>query len=222
VAGDKEKEDTNLMSILQDFDLSSSGNPEEALRHLLLVFPFLPIDAGEGADRVIKAVARLYLESHVEQFAHMRADMHRREHQHNDAVSVIYILLYAVIMLNTDLHHPAIRHKMKVDEFVASAKRTVVVEVLSDEELRHMYHSIARSPLRICTSKEQVRREGLLNFNLPSHVLKREVSEVSTARVQGGRARRPSQPRRRRRQHQALPMRGSFWLREARQSPPMK
>ena len=29
-------------------------DPEDALRRLLLEFPFLPIDAGEGADRAIK------------------------------------------------------------------------------------------------------------------------------------------------------------------------
>jgi len=166
-------EDANLLCILKQFDLSSATNPEEALRALLLEFPFLPIDAGEGADRVIKAVAKLYLDSHPHHFVRIREDLGRRESWHNDAVSVVYILLYAVIMLNTDLHHPAIKQKMTMEEFLTSTKRTVVVEVLDDDDLRRMYRSISRAPLRICTPREQRKRGGLLNLNLPAHLLTR-------------------------------------------------
>ncbi len=48
----------NLRRVLRLFSSSSLGaeavDPEDALRRLLLEFPFLPIDAGEGADRAIK------------------------------------------------------------------------------------------------------------------------------------------------------------------------
>jgi len=166
-------QDSNLMSILQEFDLSFATNPEDALRALLLEFPFLPIDAGQGADRVIKALAKLYLESHPDQFIRIREDMSRRESHHNDAISYVYVLLYAIIMLNTDLHHPNIRHKMTMEDFVTSVKRTVVIDVLSEDELRRMYRRISRTPLRICNVRELVKRGGLLNLNVPAHVLKR-------------------------------------------------
>jgi hypothetical protein len=45
---------------------------------------------------------------------------------------------YALIMLNTDLHNPAIKPKMTCAQFVRSTKRTVVVEVLSDTTLANM------------------------------------------------------------------------------------
>ena len=37
------------------------ATPELALRDLLLRFPFLPIDAGQGADRVIGTFSRAYV-----------------------------------------------------------------------------------------------------------------------------------------------------------------
>lgn len=39
-----------------------ASSPEAALRALLLEFPFLPIDAGDGADRVIGEFSRRYVE----------------------------------------------------------------------------------------------------------------------------------------------------------------
>ena len=57
----------NLTSFLSGFDLRATLDPEQALRKLLLEFPFLPIDAGEGADRVLKTVAVIYLAQHPEQ-----------------------------------------------------------------------------------------------------------------------------------------------------------
>lgn len=50
----------SLRAFLQLFDLRAP-TPEVALRQLLFRFPFLPIDAGSGADRVIGEFARQYV-----------------------------------------------------------------------------------------------------------------------------------------------------------------
>jgi hypothetical protein len=46
--------------------------PEAALRQLLFSFPFLPIDAGSGADRVIGELARQYVLSNPQAVREMR------------------------------------------------------------------------------------------------------------------------------------------------------
>ena len=106
-----EKTKGNLRAVLELFASTSLGrgavDPEDALRKLLLEFPFLPIDAGEGADRCIKAVASMYLASHPTQFEQLRRQAIESagrgygdtlRNTHDDPASAVYILLYAVIM----------------------------------------------------------------------------------------------------------------------------
>lgn len=164
--GDKtldSSEHGNLWDVLSLFKecVHRATDPENALRLLLLRFPFLPIDAGEGADRVIWALARLYLKLHPSQFAHLR----RREEgkDHEDAESAVYILIYAVIMLNTDLHHPAIKNKMTADEFLRSARSTVLEDAVSDADLRRIYASVASKQLLICAPQQQRTLSNLLD-----------------------------------------------------------
>lgn len=137
----------NLHEFIDGIDLRHTRDPEEALREMLLRFPFLPIDAGEGADRVIKAVARVYLHQHPVQLAQLEASLDGREHRDPD--SVIYILLYSIIMLNTDLHNAQIKVKMNKRAYVHNVKSTVLADVYSDAELGRMFDSIQRAPLRI-------------------------------------------------------------------------
>mmetsp|Transcript_29014 Transcript_29014/g.37454 ORF Transcript_29014/g.37454 Transcript_29014/m.37454 type:complete len:420 (-) Transcript_29014:135-1394(-) len=148
-----EAKNVNIMHVISMFDvIKKAKNPEEALRLLLLEFPFLPIDAGEGADRVIYALARIYIESHPNELLSLRNDKERKGSTHDNAESAIYILLYSIIMLNTDRHHPAIRSKMKLNEFISSTKSTVVREAFSDEVLIDIFNSISQNPLKIVTS----------------------------------------------------------------------
>lgn len=115
------------------------ATPLIALRALLLRFPFLPIDAGSGADRVIGCFAR----SWVTQNAHCLADLGiglgvagqpqqspsgtaaaigpsavLSEPELKTARDAVYTLIYSVIMLNTDLHNPAIGSKIQPRECV--------------------------------------------------------------------------------------------------------
>jgi len=78
--------------------------------------------------------------------------------RHDDAESAIYILVYAVIMLNTDLHHPSIKHKMQPDEFVRSTRSTVLGTTFEPSDLRRIYANVARAPLAIGTRRLTVRR----------------------------------------------------------------
>ena len=60
-----------LRSFLGLCDLRAP-TPEAALRQLLFTFPFLPIDAGSGADRVIGELARQYVLSNPQAVREMR------------------------------------------------------------------------------------------------------------------------------------------------------
>jgi len=154
---------TTLTRFLSPIPIVGS-TPLIALRALLLRFPFLPIDAGSGADRVIGCFAR----SWVTQNAHCLADLgiglgvaeqpqpatattptsdseggddpdHDEvfvsiddrecppsgtaaaiglsavlsESELKTARDAVYTLIYSLIMLNTDLHNPAISPKIQ-------------------------------------------------------------------------------------------------------------
>jgi hypothetical protein len=195
----------NLVRVMEKINvIDHARDPEDALRQLLLVFPFLPIDAGEGADRVIRALAERYLASHPDEYADLRrspdpipssvgtdstdpsqsSGTHseaavsaaaRHQSCHDDAESAIYILVYAVIMLNTDLHHPSIKHKMQPDEFVRSTRSTVLGTTFAPSDLLRIYASVARAPLAIGTRQLTVRRTE-------------EGAATSRARSRGARA----------------------------------
>mmetsp|Transcript_9895 Transcript_9895/g.25517 ORF Transcript_9895/g.25517 Transcript_9895/m.25517 type:complete len:537 (-) Transcript_9895:720-2330(-) len=209
---------TTLARFLSPFPVVAPS-PVGALRLLLLRFPFLPIDAGAGADRVIGWFARAYViqnPHHLESLgigvcarvpaveeapastdspaAILAADlvttqlveqpsdsddegeetsassvlavggaastsarlqrlvaarMGLTEIEFKAARDAVYTLIYSVIMLNTDLHNPAIAPKITADEYVASVHRCVPLASAPDEPLRAIYESIASHPLQI-------------------------------------------------------------------------
>jgi hypothetical protein len=164
----KEDETGNLLPVLTDFSvIGTARDPEDALRQLLLQFPFLPLDAGEGVDRVIRSLARVYLDTHPDEYSGLRNNDKdcARDESHDDAESAVYILIYAVIMLNTDLNNSKIRHKMKPHEFVRSARSTVLGTHYNEVDLLRIYESVASEPLRICSLEEQRRLSNLLDVN---------------------------------------------------------
>uniref|UniRef100_A0A914W5H5 SEC7 domain-containing protein n=2 Tax=Plectus sambesii TaxID=2011161 RepID=A0A914W5H5_9BILA len=81
-----------------------------ALRHFLGYFR-LPGEA-QKIERVMEVFAHRYCECNVERAVHFR---------HQDTV---FILAFAVVMLNTDLHSPNIKEerRMKLDDFVKNLK----------------------------------------------------------------------------------------------------
>ena len=115
--------------------------PLAALRSLLMRFPFLPIDAGAGADRVIGYIARAYalhnsdclavfgievLPAHTATTPGVAANVWLDESDEaagfteatfKAARDAVYTFLYSVIMLNTDLHNPAITPTVVIEIF---------------------------------------------------------------------------------------------------------
>jgi len=183
------------------------SSPVVALRALLLRFPFLPIDAGTGADRVIGCFSRAYVVQNVacldslglgsiaigrhEPTVAMAAGISDDDSDDEEVIGVsaapdanllpmpssgsapppstligdaefkaardaVYTLVYSVIMLNTDLHNPAISPKIQPDEYVQSVHRCVPLRHAPDEILLQIYESIARHPLQIAPSVHKV------------------------------------------------------------------
>jgi hypothetical protein len=154
-----------------------SGTPDEALRALLFHFPFLPIDAGSGADRVIGYFALQFTrhnraglaclgvgvgpmstpgsgsssssdDDHPDNDLPSRLPPHALPHE-KLARDAVYTLVYSIIMLNTDLHNPMISPKITRDEYAASCRRCVPLRHLQEEELTQIYQRIKANPLRI-------------------------------------------------------------------------
>jgi len=96
-----------LRRFLRLFSLKGCQTPVEALRLLLLQFPFLPIDAGSGADRVISQFAYNWVADNPESLGNIGMNASSALSDSHDAV---YSLTYSIIMLNTDLHNPVTMH----------------------------------------------------------------------------------------------------------------
>jgi hypothetical protein len=177
---------------------------EYAFRRLLLKFPFLPIDAGVGADRVINAFTQVLLKNVTEarQQRHHHSSWSENhpceakssqqctttldDEGHDDVTGsnnidlaseittqiqtmpclipeispdkqrdAVYILVYSLIMLNTDLHNPAIYPKIKAEEFVRSCKQTILRDI-PESMLVQMFHHIRCDPLRISNRSTQI------------------------------------------------------------------
>ena len=119
-------------------ELMEGGSPEAALRSVLVVLPFLPISTGRGADRLIRAVSEVFAGKSGANGGHA------------------YVLIYALIMLNTDLHNPKIRPKMTEDAFVSSLRRTIIGDSIPEATARGHYRSVLQRPLR-CSQEDRAR-----------------------------------------------------------------
>jgi hypothetical protein len=114
-----------LDNLLRQISLAGNPTPELALRNLLLKFPFLPIDAGSGADRVIGLFAWNWLRDNPR--AHLALGL-TDEFEPTQRRHTVYSLTYATIMLNTDLHNPAVQPKITADEFVTNCRHVVALQ----------------------------------------------------------------------------------------------
>ena len=111
---------------------AAASDPEAALRAFLVRLPFLPIACGLGTDGLIRAIARVYGEAHPR----ASCDDHT------------YILLYSLIILNTDLHNDRVRRKITEDAYVESLARTQISGAILESDARRHYRSIKADPLR--------------------------------------------------------------------------
>jgi len=133
---------------------STPDDPVDVLRRVLLQFPFLPIDAGGGADRTIGSLARCYVAAvpAVSEWLGHAVALDRAS-----TVEAVHLILYSLIMLNTDLHNPAnIANRMSAAEYQESLYRVAMLRALPPTHIYHMYEAIKREPLRIDAQKEGV------------------------------------------------------------------
>jgi len=150
--------------------------PEAALRDLLPRFPFLPIDAGQGADRVIGAFCRVFVRQNPDACAalgvavtplpltatesednatdsesdgEITATINKYYTESKAARDVIYTLTYSIIMLNTDLHNKAIYPKITQDEYIKSCYRCAPLKDVNEAIFMKIYESISSQPLQL-------------------------------------------------------------------------
>ena len=86
----------------------------------------------------------------MEKFAHR----YYEENQHHNIFPTedqAYLLAFSLIMLNTDLHNPSIKHKMTVEQFVKNNTDTGLENDLSPEFLSKMYFCIRDNEIKMET-----------------------------------------------------------------------
>jgi hypothetical protein len=191
-----------LSSFLAPFRITGA-TPEAALRGLLLVFPFLPIDAGAGADRVIGYFARTYVGQNARALSHLFEGSPHASEESDDgegsdkgvgsawerrARDAVYTLVYSIIMLNTDLHNPAIQPKISRSEYAASCRRCAPLVHLDDAYLFGIYDRLQERPLAISTSGGSVTttvRASAEGADVESHATYSVYSSIA-APLEGG------------------------------------
>mmetsp|Transcript_48058 Transcript_48058/g.124835 ORF Transcript_48058/g.124835 Transcript_48058/m.124835 type:complete len:371 (+) Transcript_48058:156-1268(+) len=109
----------------------------EALRDFLSAFR-LPGEA-QKIDRVMEAFARAYCKEVREKAANAAL-------QNSD---VVYVLSFAIIMLNTDLHSDGVRHKMTKEQFCSNFRGVNGSEAIDDAFLSDIYDTILRCPIKM-------------------------------------------------------------------------
>ena len=163
------------------------STPEKALRDLLPIFPFLPIDAGSGADRVIGAFSVAFLRQNKRALDALclggEDDLARASSSDDDdgggdpsdhsvreclslvpmpheraARDAIYTLTYSLIMLNTDLHNAAVQPKITAQQYSDSCRRCAPLRNADASLFLDIYRNISRHPLQISSGSFAGRR----------------------------------------------------------------
>ncbi|KAK3245082.1 hypothetical protein CYMTET_45327 [Cymbomonas tetramitiformis] len=183
-----------LAGFLSSYDFCGL-NILTALRGLLLEFPFLPMDAGQGIDHLLYYFSQTYTlqpeewpdlwtlkyyssDESDDDDAPKKEDcpklpietLNRQKlmlsptGQYDDfyagcadlSGSEVYIILYALIMLNTDAHNPSIPKKITFVEWMHSIRQTEVGHKVPPEVLRYFFDSLQQNPLAIRSIREWI------------------------------------------------------------------
>ena len=124
-----------LECFIDKFDFRSVDY-EAALRRFLSGFK-LPGEA-QKIDRIMQKFADKYFPTDSD---HIFADS-----------SAVYVLSFAVIMLNTDLHNPSIKRKMTFAQFQANVRGINGDESFDKDFLKHLYDSIETDEIKLANS----------------------------------------------------------------------
>lgn len=124
LAKPKSKEYLDLF--IKDFDFSHKSL-DEAMRELFAAFR-LPGES-QQIERIIEKFAEHYV-----------ASAGNKEHVADKDSA--FVLSYAVIMLNTDLHNPQVKQPMKLEEFKRNLRKTNAGGDFAPEYLENIYYTI--------------------------------------------------------------------------------
>ena len=105
---------------------------DQALRVYLDLFT-MPGES-QQIDRIIQAFAGKYHQDNPSLF---------------NSAEAAYTLSYLLMMLQTDLHNPQVKEKMKLQEYIKIARGINDGQDLPTEYLTNLYNSVLRSPLGI-------------------------------------------------------------------------
>jgi hypothetical protein len=103
----------------------------DGLRKALTARLQLPAE-GEQIDRILDVWAHCWAQQNPEDIDGDRA----------------YVLAFAAVLLNSDLHNPAVPRKMSVRDFIENVRGAIPAEALSDSKLTEVYHSIRTDPIQ--------------------------------------------------------------------------
>lgn len=88
---------------------------------------------GEQIDRIVQTWAQCYVSANPS--CGMDGDQ-------------AYILAFACVLLNSDLHNPMVKRRMVVDEFIENVRGAVPASAIPDEMLRSVYTEIKEKPFQ--------------------------------------------------------------------------
>eukprot|EP00761_Pharyngomonas_kirbyi_P013864 gb/GECH01013893.1/.p1 GENE.gb/GECH01013893.1/~~gb/GECH01013893.1/.p1 ORF type:complete len:1618 (+),score=375.39 gb/GECH01013893.1/:1-4854(+) len=103
-----------------------------AMRHL--VSHFKPAGEAQKIDRVVEKFAERLCRCNPDQFA---------------SAETAYTLSYSIMMLNTDLHHPMVKNRMTLSEFISNNRGIDDGKNLDPDLLSYIYDSIQREELKL-------------------------------------------------------------------------
>eukprot|EP00744_Colponema_vietnamica_P018251 GILI01025750.1.p1 GENE.GILI01025750.1~~GILI01025750.1.p1 ORF type:complete len:398 (+),score=87.51 GILI01025750.1:134-1327(+) len=105
---------------------------DQALRKFLLGFR-MPGEA-QKIDRIMEKFAQRYCTANPDQFPHP---------------DTAYVLAFSLIMLNTDLHNPAVKNKMTKESFISLNRSNSHVPPASEQILSELYDRITREEIQL-------------------------------------------------------------------------
>jgi len=128
-----EKIDFNIEVLNRFVELHDFKNKilVDALREFLWNFR-LPGEA-QKIDRMMDAFARRYCECNSTMFENPES---------------CYIVSFAIIMLNTNLHNPSVKDKQTIDQFVKMCREPTKMD-LNEQMLKEFYNNIKKEPFKI-------------------------------------------------------------------------
>lgn len=137
----------------QKQNLENSGNIFLITIRYYLSFFHIP-----GESQQIERIMKVFSQHFVHLFSLLPDDM---KHGTTFTQELAYILSYAVLMLNTDLHNSSVKEKMTKDVFIKNTKCADKQDLIQVQFLAELYDGIVSSPFSI----NEIRTKQFINSN---------------------------------------------------------